>query len=323
MTSVSIITGFLGSGKTRFINQIIKNNTDKTLAIIENEVGELSIDHQLLLSAEAGIFQLQNGCICCSLQGDLLQTLEKITQVTQHIDHLIIETTGIAEPDAIAAAFLSDMEIQSQYKLDAVICLVDALHFQGLLLEREEIRRQIAFADVLLLSKTEGLSPAELEVLLGELARLNPLAELEVLAQAQRDWLNLQAYRGDKVKLQTKKACCLGQGHHGHHHQHEHQPQLKHEGIVSHSFEFDRPFDFLKLRHWLQVLLLIQGGGIYRIKGLLRCAGMEETLVLQSVQRLHHWQRLDSDLGAVSQLVFIGKDLRRDILEKNLKNCLA
>lgn len=325
MIPVTIVTGFLGAGKTSLLNHLLKNYPNKRFAIIENEVGALSIDHELLLSAEEGIFQLSNGCICCSLQGDLVATLEKLLSLDQGFDHLLIETTGIAAPDSIAAAFLADPDLQTAFQLDAVLCVVDAVYALEIMAEREEARRQVSFSDRLLISKSDLVSPKELEALEQQLHQANPLALIGRCDQGQPDIpvLDIQAYRADKVlqNVEQVQHCCGHDHEHKHEHHHHH-----HEDIQTESFEFGQAFDLLKLRHWLQVLLLIQGERVYRIKGIIQVKDVEERMILQSVQKIHTFQKAGpwpEGEAARSKIVFIGKALRRDILEKNLKHCLA
>ena len=321
---VTIITGFLGSGKTTLLNELIQRYPNKKLAIIENEFGELGIDQDLVVRGEDQIFELSNGCICCSLNDELVDTLAKLLNGNYEFDQLVIETTGIAEPDAIAAAFVADASVQAYFQLDAVICLADAQYTLDSLAEREEAKRQLAFADLILLNKKSSVSAEQLAETKAGLTKLNPLAEIieADYGKTERNLLDLQAYAfatvEEKLKAQHQPKTCSHGSHHHHHHQ---QGEL-----VTHSFIFDQPFDLLKLRHWLQVLLMLQGEGIYRVKGVLWVQWQDKKMVLQSVRKsfaLQLGEDWPEGKPRQSRIVFIGKNLRKDILEKSLKQLLA
>ncbi len=322
MIPVTIITGFLGSGKTTLLNQIITSHPDIKFAVIENEFGEIGIDNELVQGAEDGIFEMSNGCICCTLNDELVETLSKLLNSEKKFDHLIIETTGIAEPDSIAAAFVTDPSVQEYFKLNAVICLADAVNIEDMLHEREEAKRQISFADYILLNKKSEVSEEYLQKLKEILKLANPLAEIgsSDYGKADRDLMNINAYAAGEVEAKLKAQHKITGPHHEHHH-HHHQ----HDDIVSHSFILDRPFDMLKLRHWMQVLLMLQGEGIYRVKGVLDVAYQDKKVILQSVRKAYSFS-----LGAdwpegprQSRIVFIGRNLRKDILEKSLRQLLS
>jgi G3E family GTPase len=324
MIPVTIITGFLGAGKTTLLNNLIAKNSHLTFAVIENEFGEIGIDNELVKNAEDGIFEMSNGCICCSLNDELVETLSKLLNQEKKFDHLIIETTGIAEPDAVAAAFVTDPSVLEYFYLDAVICLVDAVNALDILQEREEAKKQISFADYILINKTELVEEDYLKKIKITMLEVNPLAVCGTssFAKTKDDLLNIQAYRAVNVenKLKAQHKCAAHEHFDHHHHQHQHQD------IISHSFIFDYPFDMLKLRHWMQVLLMIQGENIYRVKAVLDVQWQDKKVILQSVRKSYSFQ-----LGEVwpenkprqSRIVFIGKNLKKEILEKNLKQLLA
>lgn len=355
---VTILTGFLGAGKTTLLNYLIQQNPNTKFAIIENEFGDIPIDNELVVGADEGIFELSNGCICCTLNGELVETLGKLLQRADQFEHLIIETTGIAEPDGVAAAFVSEPAIQAHFKLDATICLVDAHHAAEILKEREEAKRQLTFADFIVINKASEVTPTALEQLKGILQQTNGFAEVTTCDHGQvgRDLLHLNAYETLTVEerlASVQAAQHKAHQHHHHEHKHEHDHghshnhdhhhhnhdhdcsgsdcshpshHHHHNDIITQSYVFDQPFDVLKFRHWLNVLLMIQGKHLYRVKGIIDFQYQDKRTIVQSVKKMcvfqsgADWQENEP---RQSKLVFIGKHLRRDILEKQLKHCIA
>jgi G3E family GTPase len=321
---VTILTGFLGAGKTTLLNRLIEMHPDTKFAVIENEFGEIGIDNELVIGADGGIFEMSNGCICCTLNDELVETLAKLLNGAYKFDHLLIETTGIAEPDAVAAAFVADAAVQEYFELNAVICLADANNIEDMMQEREEAKRQITFSDYILLNKQSEVGSEYLEKLKTILHKANPLATIFPCDYAKTavDLLQLNAYKAINVEDKLREIHKPhGHSHDDHHHHHE-----QHNDIISHSFIIDEPFDMLKLRHWLQVLLLLQGEGIYRIKGVLNVQWQDRKVIVQSVRKAHsitlggEWPE---GKPRQSRIVFIGRNLRKDILEKNLKQLQA
>ncbi len=323
MIPVTIITGFLGSGKTTLLNKLISENPEVKFAVIENEFGEIGIDNELVEGVDDGIFEMSNGCICCTLNDELVETLSKLLNSGRDFQHLIIETTGIAEPDAVAAAFVTDPSVQEYFKLNAVICLVDAINIEDMLQEREEAKRQVSFADYILLNKKSAVTEEYLNKIIDILKEANPLAKTAAgdFGQSPDDLLNLNAYDAKTVEEKLREQHQPKGHHHEHGHHHHH-----HDDIISHSFIIDQPFDMLKLRHWMQVLLMLQGEAIYRVKGVLDVQYQDKKVILQSVRKAYSFglgEEWPAGLPRQSRIVFIGKNLRKDILEKNLKNLMA
>lgn len=319
---VTILTGFLGAGKTSLLNQLITNHPEKKFAIIENEFGEVPIDGDLVIGASDAIFELANGCICCSLNGELVETLEKLLDSGKVFDHLIIETTGMAEPDAVAAAFVSDPGIQSAFQLDGTICLVDAVSVQETLAEREEAAKQISFADHIVINKSDDVQPHYLDALKSRLREMNPLADISLAnyGRTAAELLSLHAYEVRQLEQRIKEVVQDSHSHgHGHGHHHHHAD------VTAHSFTFEQAFDLLAFIHWSKVLLMIQGKNIYRIKGILNVGKEVSKMVFQSVRaqsaftRAGDWPEGEPRL---SRIVIIGKGLKREALEKALRSCL-
>jgi G3E family GTPase len=313
---VTIITGFLGAGKTTLLNRLIAGRPDRKIAIIENEFGDIPIDQELVVSAEEGIFELSNGCICCTLNDDLVKLLRKLIEREQDFDHLVIETTGIAEPDGVAAAFISEPAVQEHFRLDGTVCVVAAPDVEDLINSEEEYRRQITFADLILLNKSAEVSASVLAKAQEILSEANPFAAVTITnySEINEDLLDLKAY--ERQSVEEKLAQISSHDHHHHHH----------TNIRSHSFEIAAPFDFLKFRHWVNVLLLVQGKRIYRIKGILHFEHQDHQMIFQSVRQMHVFRKgapWGDQQPRTSRLVFIGPDLKRAPLERSLKSCLV
>ena len=185
---VTIITGFLGAGKTTLLNNIIRKHSDKRFAIIENEIGEIGIDGGLIVNgSENNIFELSNGCICCSLNGDFVETIETLLKQEHEFDHLLIETTGIADPNAVVQSFLSEEFMQMKFRIDSVLCLVDATHAKALIDSEAEVRKQLSISELIFINKTESSTVDYLSSLQNQLEEINPTAQIHWVSQADID----------------------------------------------------------------------------------------------------------------------------------------
>lgn len=307
---VTIITGFLGAGKTTLLNVLIAEYPNKKFAIIENEFGDIPIDQELVVNANDGIFELSNGCICCSLNVELGELLQKLAQDTYQFDHLIIETTGIAEPDGIAAAFIGPNK-GSKFILDGTICLADAYDVVINLQERGEAVKQVAFSDLILLNKVDLVTATQLEEamqLLSKYAVESPIIPCN-FGKAGRDLLSLRAYDSDRLENKF-----LNPAHHHHH-----------SDMVAHSFEFKEPILADKFEHWINMLLFMSSQQLYRIKGVLNLDGETHKIIFQSVRSSSKIELGSSWMeGEIrkSKIVFIGSQIKKESLEKGLKSCL-
>lgn len=312
---VTIITGFLGAGKTTFLNQLIEKNPDTKFAIIENEFGDIPIDQELVVNAKDGIFEMANGCICCSLNAELGELLQKLMSDEYEFDHLIIETTGIAEPDGIASAFIGGNR-SSKFVLDGTICLADAHDIVINLKERGEAHKQVSFADAIILNKIDLISEDEFDDANKALRSYNAEAPIyqssygkidENLHRRPAGLLNLKAY--DSGRLESKML----------------NPQHHHDELVAHSFEMKAPLISEKFEHWITMLLFLSGYQIYRIKGILYLKDESNKVIFQSVR-----SNSSIDIGSPwmdgeikkSKIVFIGNNIKRGPLEKGLNGCL-
>lgn len=309
---VTILTGFLGAGKTTLLNRLIRENPHKRIAIIENEFGEEGIDNELVLRGDESLFAMNAGCICCDLNSELVETLRGVAELPPRPDHLIIETTGIADPTGVVRPFLEDLLTRTAFRLDGVVCVADAAHLELQLGRDPEAIRQIASANWIVLNKSDKVDDQQRQRLQQILGELNSDAQI---CTAQHG-----VFEGDPLSLAAWDLHSAGkkweriEPHHHHHHH-----------IVSHSFVFEEDFDLAALDLWLRQLLQIQGEGIYRTKGIVAIAGVDRKLVFQSVQGdyVAGFTETWGDTPRKSRMVFLGKELRRDILEKRLGSCKA
>ena len=348
----TILTGFLGAGKTTLLNRILQEKHGLRIAVIENEFGQENIDNEILVQdSNEHIVEMNNGCICCTVRGDLILALTALAQKRDagllQFDHIVIETTGLANPGPVAQTFFIDEEVSMHYMLDAVITVVDARHAMAQLDQHEEAQRQVGFADRMLLSKTDLVSGAELATLTQRLTRINPRAPIGVADFGRTlisDVLDIRGFNlNEKLELDpdflasdTDQVHQDGQEH-GHEHAHEHGPDCDHpshnhhhgrhdDQIAAFVFKSSRPFDSAKLDEFLGGLVNVYGPRMLRYKGILSMDGGERKVVFQGVHQL-----MGSDLGAKwgeseirgSKMVFIGQNLPKDIFIRGLEQCLV
>lgn len=311
---VTILTGFLGSGKTTFLNQVLEQKPDTRFAIVENEFGQTGIDGELIIKPDNEIFELSNGCLCCSLNEGIYDILNELSQKTEHFDELIIETTGIADPANVASPFFSNSEIKKDFPIKRIICLVDVELVEDQLTETEEAIQQLAFSDIILLNKTKNISEAYLKDLKHKLLSINPFIkffeEKEMVFPVKEIF---ETVRDTDLKIEEI----------------ENKPQShehKHGKIKSFTFRFPEPFNDKELQMRLFGYLVFEAKGLYRIKGIINAKDVNHKLILQSVgQSLNisggkAWQ---TDEIRESKIVFIGKDLDKAFFEELLRGCLA
>jgi G3E family GTPase len=330
---VTILTGFLGAGKTTFLNELIRYKTLMGLRVlvIENEYGQECIDSQLVIGATGGLFELSNGCLCCDLNEELFELLSALWERRSEFDELVIETTGIADPAQVAVPFLTNPSIAGAYRLTRVVGLVDARKIEFQLEETEEARQQISFSDVLLVVKTEELVEERLTRVTGLLKNLNPFARvltgnmsggypIEVIDAYRR-----YEYPEQRLHGLTREG---SNGHmhdrpdkHTHDHSHDHH---RHHDIVSLSFRFPEPFDLEELEWRLMMFLRAQSKDLYRLKGIIYGHGQKNKIILQSVSEylaMTEGEPWGADEERISRIVFIGKRLKPEGFEKFLRHC--
>lgn len=317
MKQVSILTGFLGAGKTTLLNEIITHKKDRKFAIIENEVGAEGIDGELVTKADDELFELNNGCLCCSLNDNLTELLQKLYNQASKFDELVIETTGIADPAGVAAAFWQLPGIERFYHIRSVICLVDAELIEDQLEETDEAMSQISFSDIILINKTKNVSPVYITKLNAILTKLNPMAKILVEENGEFSIDTMwKQNRSEIIESSEEKRRDTA-----HHHTH-----FKHGKITALSFKFKEAFDIEMLQNRLLVFMMFQASSIYRVKGIIHATGYERKLILQSVKTNialttgNGWNEKE-ERG--SRIVIIGRNLESTGFEKMLRTCFA
>lgn len=313
--TVGIITGFLGAGKTTLLNNLIKEYPGKRFAIIENEFGEIGIDSELVLNVDnSNIYELANGCICCSLNDDLAGLVKDLLHAGRPFDYLLIETTGIADPSSVIQPFFSDPEILSYFTMDSVICLIDALHFKQSFNQQEEVHRQVAISDLMILNKAGEADEKSLSYTMGVLQSINPHAEIIQTDYAEigdKCLLDRQAYHSEKVGSLTFIPSALDQADHS---------------IASHSFQFPGNFDMDRFSYWMEYFLYINQANIFRIKGILSFADTPQKMILQTVRSsylLEDWEFWKVGEERVNQLIFIGKEIPYGNIREALESLMC
>ena len=310
---VTIITGFLGSGKTTLLNHILQQNKGKRIAIIENEFGDLNIDKSLIESEEDGIYELSNGCICCSLNSEMIVVLSKLIDRPEPPEYLIIETTGLADPTSVILSFITDVVVQSAFELDGVITVADAGLLTKQLKEHPEASKQLALADIVVLNKIDTIKESEVQNLLTEILQLNPNVETRVAvnAKVEDSLLYRRAFRADRVQENIDKAPRYFIGH------------LNETSSLS--ISLDKPFDFLLFNNWMNYQLNGSCGELYRCKGVLWVEHFDQKIIFQGVcdqfmtQMGSLWKNSEEKK---SNLVFIGKNLQKKLIQLGLEQCL-
>jgi G3E family GTPase len=312
---VTLLTGYLGSGKTTLLNRILTEQHGQKIAVIVNEFGEVGIDHQLIIDVDEEIFEMNNGCICCTVRGDLIRIIGNLMQRRDKFDRLVIETTGLADPAPVIQTFFVDDDVQAQTHLDAVVTMVDAKHVLQHW-DAEEVQEQIAFADVVALNKIDLVSEAELDELEQKIRAMNAIAKIY---RTEQSALSIDSVLGlDAFNLERALAIdpdFLGEEAHVHD-----------ETVGSIAIIKGGALDGEKLNDWLSELVRTQGENIFRMKGILHLAGRDHRFVFQGVHMIFDgrqdrlWQTGES---RVNQLVFIGRGLSELDLQTSFDRCLA
>jgi G3E family GTPase len=318
---VTVLTGFLGAGKTTLLNHILTARHGKRIAVIENEFGEVGVDSELVIGAEEELFETNNGCICCKVRGDLIRILGNLMKRRQRFDYVLIETTGLADPGPVAQTFFMDEELHQKLRLDGIITVVDAYHVAHHLDEMREVREQIAFADVLMLNKTDLVSSEELDKLEQRVHSMNAVARIYRTRNAVIDLDRILDVGGFSLeRARELEPEFLHAGHDHHHHDHEHDEEISSVGITT-----PGDLDATKFNAWLSDLLATRGQDIFRMKGVLSIKGDVRRFVFQGVHMLFDGKP-DQPWGARPRrnvLIFIGRNLDREALEAGFRACLA
>ena len=343
---VTVLTGYLGAGKTTLLNHILSQKHGYRCAIIINEFGAISIDNQLVIGAEEEVLELNNGCLCCRVRGDLIRSLEDLFRRQRRFDYVLIETTGLADPGPVIQTFKA-AEMGERLRLDGIVTVVDAKHLDKELGDGPEASAQIAFADVVLLNKSDLVLPPELDRLEWRIRKMNPIVQIHRTQHAQAPLerlLNLKAreltapfiVRGPKSHAPsfgspTNHEHAHEPQEHHEHGQEGHVPEEKHahhhdEDVTSFYVTEERPLDRRKIEAWLTEIIRTLGPNIYRSKGILYLQGVPKRVVFQGVQMLfdarpdRFWNPEERRL---SQLVFIGKNLDETAIRQGFGECIA
>ncbi|MCW9706285.1 CobW family GTP-binding protein [Fodinibius salsisoli] len=310
---VTIITGFLGSGKTTLLNHILTQQHSRKIAVVQNEFGEIGIDGELIENTEEDIFELNNGCICCSVQSDLVRALENVKRLNKPVDHLLIETTGLADPHPVAQTVLRHPLVKTNYMLDGIISIADAKHLLSDIEEHREARHQIKSANVVLLNKTDLVSPEELERAEQKIKAINPIVHSIYHTQYSR--LSLEALLDLKIfdltDWEVSQNRSLKEPHHS-------------EGITSLSLKYSGYVDLERLYAWLSRMLHHQKHKIFRIKGVANLKDRDKRYVFQVVHDIIQGEfgKEWSDQERTNQFVFIGKNINKKMLRDGFKTCI-
>jgi len=319
---VTVVTGFLGSGKTTLVNYILSENHGKRIAVIENEFGEIGIDDALVIDAEEEIFEMNNGCICCTVRGDLIRILGTLMKRRDKFDYILVETTGLADPAPVAQTFFVDEEIRAQLRLDAIVTVVDAKHLALHLFEEKEegieneAVEQLAFADRVLINKIDLVSEQELIQVENQVRSINAGASLvrTQMSKVDLDWL-LNAGAFDLSRILEVDPEFLGDSEH----QHD-------QSVTSVGIEVEGTVNLEKINDWLGWLLMEKGVDIFRMKGIINVENSENRFVFQGVHMLFDGQpdrAWKPGEQRVNKMIFIGRNLDRDELNSRFRACLV
>ena len=354
---VTVLTGYLGAGKTTLLNRILTGDHGKRYAVIVNEFGEIGIDNDLVVGADEDVFEMNNGCVCCTVRGDLIRVVAGLMKRQRPgkpaFDAIIVETTGLADPGPVAQTFFVDEDVKAKTQLDSVTALADAKHVMARLDDSKEAREQVAFADRIILNKVDLVTDAELAEVERRLRRLNPLAPITRATRADvplDQVLGLGGFdlgrildinpqfanpaHGEEGHVHDEHC---GHDHHGHdhaHHDHDHDHGHSHgarghaheDDIKGISLSLERPMDGQKFTAWLDRLLGEQGQNILRAKGIIDVNGEDRRLVFQAVHMILEGD-LQREWGPIerrwSRAVFIGRDLDEAALKAGFEACAA
>ncbi len=333
---VTVLTGYLGAGKTTLLNRILTHEHGKKVAVIVNEYGEVGIDNQLVVDTDEEIFEMNNGCICCTVRGDLIRIIGKLLRRRDKFDHLVIETTGLADPAPVIQTFFMDEDVQTQTELDAVVTVVDSKHVWQHW-DADEVKEQIAFADIILLNKTDLVEPELVDELEQRIRSMNILAKTYRTRNSEVEMdrlLGVGAFDLNRALELDPEFLHDAEGHEKHEHENEHEHEREHHEHHHHHDETVGSIaivelgavDGKKLNEWMSQLLQTQGPDIFRMKGIVNIAGEDQRFVFQGVHMLFDgkpdrpWKENET---RKNELVFIGRNLNEAQLKEDFRACLV
>jgi G3E family GTPase len=336
---VTVLTGYLGAGKTTLLNRILSEPHGKKYAVIVNEFGEIGIDNELIVGADEEVFEMNNGCICCTVRGDLIRIIDGLMRRKGKFDAIIVETTGLADPAPVAQTFFVDENVGKKARLDAVVTVADAKWLRDRLRDAPEAKNQIAFADVILLNKTDLVTPEELREIEARIRGINPYAKLHRTQRAQiplNDVLGQNAFDLERI-LDIEPEFLKADDHahdHDHHHGHDHDHGHSHGGLKHYhdeemqsiSLSNDKPLDPDKFFPWVQNLVQVEGPNILRSKGILSFVDDPQRFAFQGVHMMldgDHQRDWRADEPRLSRIVFIGRNLPEEKIRQGFESCVA
>jgi G3E family GTPase len=336
---VTVLTGYLGAGKTTLLNRILSEPHGKKYAVIVNEFGEIGIDNDLIVGADEEVFEMNNGCICCTVRGDLIRIIDGLMRRKGKFDAIIVETTGLADPAPVAQTFFVDENVGKKARLDAVVTVADAKWLRDRLRDAPEAKNQIAFADVILLNKTDLVTAEELREIEARIRGINPYAKLHRTQRAQiplNEVLGQNAFDLERI-LDIEPEFLKADGHdhdHDHHHGHDHDHGHSHGGLKHYhdedmqsiSLSNDKALDPDKFFPWVQNLVQVEGPNILRSKGILSFKDDPQRFAFQGVHMMldgDHQRDWRADEPRLSRIVFIGRNLPEEKIRTGFESCVA
>jgi G3E family GTPase len=313
---VTVLTGYLGAGKTTLLNRILTEQHGLRIAVVINEFGELGVDNDLVIGADEEVFEMNNGCICCTVRGDLIRILGGLMKRRDRFDAILLETTGLADPAPVAQTFFVDEDVKARTRLDAIVTVVDARHLPARLADAREATQQLAFADVVVLNKTDLVTPEEADSVEARIRAINPHATIH---RAERANVPIEAVLGREAfslsRILDDRPAFLENTDHAHD-----------EEVRSVSFSIPGAVDPEKFNTWISGLLAEKGGDLLRTKGVLAYPGEDRRFAFQAVHMI-----ADGDFvnpwppgeARTSRIVFIGRNLNRPQLRRGFEACAA
>ena len=308
---VTVLTGFLGAGKTTLLNRILTADHGRRVAVIVNEFGEVGIDHHLLISSDQEVVEMSNGCICCTVRGDLVRSLFQLLEHREKFDTLMIETTGLADPAPVVQTFFIDDRIKTEYQLNGVVTVVDAKHVHQQLKQSPETKEQIGFADMVLLNKIDLINPEDLPELEYKIRNLNGAARICQTRNSDVDINTVLDLRSLELDVKAQK--------HDHNHGHT-------ENIATVAIAVPGDLDGVKVSHWFRELIGEFGDKIMRMKGILNLRKDTDQFVFQGVHMLFEGRpgrAWAADEERLNRLVFIGRDLNKEKITQGFMSCIT